>query len=189
MSKKDIQTERLLRYFLESTKNIIKSEGVDALTVRSIADNAGYSFGTLYKYFKDIKELVTQSGLEFIAECEEYVLENTPESTNPSDRIKFKSGKYIEYFVQYSGIYNLLFLSGKKSIGDIKNYNHALLKMHQNVFGTEFGSIFGDKSREMLDLFINIINGGLLLYNNRLYPETFSEFRQRINFQIEFLLK
>ena len=52
VTNKDIQTERLLRYFLDAAKNIIKSEGLDALTVRSVADKAGYSYGTLYNYYK-----------------------------------------------------------------------------------------------------------------------------------------
>ena len=58
MDKKIIQEERMKGYFIQATKEILKGEGLRAASVRNIADQAGYSYATLYNYFKDIKELI-----------------------------------------------------------------------------------------------------------------------------------
>ncbi len=178
VSNKEIQTERLLRYFLDSAKNIIKSEGIEALTVRSIADNAGYSFGTLYNYYKDVKELVFESGIEFMNECREYVYNSEFKSDIPEDIIKFKAGKYVEYFVQYTGIYHLLFLTGRTNIGKFTEFNDALIKMNNDIFKEDFEKLFGKSYKIMLDMYIMFINGSLLMYINRSYPADFLEFRK-----------
>ena len=188
MTNKDIQTERLLRYFLDAAKNIIKSEGIDALTVRSVADKAGYSYGTLYNYYKDVKDLIHQSGIEFMGECKEYVAGIQYPENEPIEIIKLKSGKYIEFFVQYTGIYNLLYISGKNSIGKFREFNQALIEMNTEIFGNEFKQIFGNKSNEMLAMFMTLVSGSLLLYINRMYPEEYTDFRKSLNFQMDMLL-
>ena len=53
MERKKIQEERIRGYFIQATKEILKGEGLSALSVRNIADRAGYSYATLYNYFKE----------------------------------------------------------------------------------------------------------------------------------------
>ena len=53
MEKKEIQEQRMRGYFIQATKEIIKGEGIKSVSVRNIADRAGYSYATLYNYFKD----------------------------------------------------------------------------------------------------------------------------------------
>lgn len=188
MKNKEIQTERLLRYFLDSSKNIIKSEGIRAITVRSIADNAGYSYGTLYNYYKDVKELIYKSAVEFMAECKEYVLSQKFEGKSNKDSIKLKAAKYTEYFIQYNGVYELLFIVGKNQIGNFDEFNKEFIKMNIEIFGDDFKSLFEDKNDEMLNMFINIISGNLLLYLNRMFPTDYLEFKKSMEFQIDKLL-
>ena len=53
MDKKEIQRQRMMKYFIEAGKQIILEEGVKNVTVRKVADLAGYSYATLYNYFED----------------------------------------------------------------------------------------------------------------------------------------
>lgn len=49
--------KRIMIYFIEATRNLIQSEGVDGLSIRKIADEAGYNSATLYNYFRDLEHL------------------------------------------------------------------------------------------------------------------------------------
>lgn len=189
MGNKEIQNERLLRYFLDSAKNIIKSEGIEALTVRSVADDAGYSYGTLYNYYKDVKELVFKSGIEFIDECKDYVLNSHYKEDDIKAEIKFKTKKYIEYFVQYIGIYQLLFITSKGAIGSFQSFSKSVVEMNKDIFGENFKTLFGENSDNLLNMYINLLAGNLLMYINRQQPEDYIEFRDSLEFQIDSFLK
>ena len=58
MEKKQIQEQRIKSYFIQATKEILKGEGLKCISVRNIADKAGYSYATLYNYFKDVQDLI-----------------------------------------------------------------------------------------------------------------------------------
>ncbi len=49
--------KRIMAYFIEATRSLIQSEGVDGLSIRKIANEAGYNSATLYNYFRDLEHL------------------------------------------------------------------------------------------------------------------------------------
>lgn len=49
--------KRIMIYFIEATQKLIQSEGVDGLSIRKIANEAGYNSATLYNYFRDLEHL------------------------------------------------------------------------------------------------------------------------------------
>ena len=49
--------KRIMIYFIEATRNLIQTEGVDGLSIRKIANEAGYNSATLYNYFHDLEHL------------------------------------------------------------------------------------------------------------------------------------
>ena len=56
MRNRQIQEERIKTYFLDSAKNLLRAEGLKGVSVRNVAYRAGYSYATLYNYFKDIND-------------------------------------------------------------------------------------------------------------------------------------
>ena len=88
MNRKEIQEERMKNYFIDATKEIITGEGIKALSVRSIAEKAGYSFATLYNYFKDVKDLIFYCVQDFSQECREYVVSRTENEERKKTKIK-----------------------------------------------------------------------------------------------------
>ena len=52
------QKYRTMRYFIDATKEIAAVEGIDKLTIRNIADRAGYNSATIYNYFESKTELL-----------------------------------------------------------------------------------------------------------------------------------
>ncbi|HWO77724.1 MAG TPA: TetR/AcrR family transcriptional regulator, partial [Bacillus sp. (in: firmicutes)] len=46
MKRKEIQMNRMWKYFVDATAQIIEEEGVENVTARKIADIAGYTSST-----------------------------------------------------------------------------------------------------------------------------------------------
>ncbi len=189
MAKNQIQNERMLRYFLDSTKNIIQSEGIEALSVRSIADKAGYSYATIYNYYKDVKELTFMSACEFIDECKLFVLDFEYNTSDQKESIKMKAKKLSNYYIQYIGIYHLLYLTNSYNVGNIEALKNKLEEMHNSIFKNEFDNLFAERSNIYLNNLINLITGALLLYINRMTPNSYKDYLINLEKHIDILLK
>ena len=56
--KKQIQKARIIHYFIEAAVKIIDEEGIEGVSIRKVADIAGYNSATLYNYFDDLPHLL-----------------------------------------------------------------------------------------------------------------------------------
>lgn len=68
MSNKTIQRNRMLRYFVESALQIIEKEGLEGITIRKVADIAGYNSATLYNYFDSLNHLIYFTSISYLNE-------------------------------------------------------------------------------------------------------------------------
>lgn len=67
----DIKCKRIMIYFIEATQKLIRTEGMDSLSIRKIANTAGYNSATLYNYFYDLEHLIMFGSVCYLRE---YVL-------------------------------------------------------------------------------------------------------------------
>ncbi|MDD5061870.1 MAG: TetR/AcrR family transcriptional regulator, partial [Candidatus Marinimicrobia bacterium] len=118
MIKKEIQEQRIRGYFIEATKELLKGEGLKSVSVRNIADRAGYSYATLYNYFNDAKDLIFVCVKDFQVECAAFVRNETTQGGHGIEKIKAIINAYVKYFVQYPGIFELFFL---EKVADISS--------------------------------------------------------------------
>ena len=187
MKNKEIQAKRMKEYFIQATKEILKGEGLQSISVRNVADRAGYSYATMYNYFKDINELIYVCVNDFQEECRQFVNEQTINNVNGIDKLKGSILAYINYFVEYPGIFELFFLNKPSGIG----INHSTLNIITNSLGKicekEWNfcishNIINAENAEKLKSQIRFsVIGMLLLYMNRRTPETYTEFIQQTN--------
>ena len=105
MKNKEIQEERIKGYFIEAAKEMLKGEGLKSISVRNIADRAGYSYTTLYNYFKDLNELIFLCVKDFQNECAQSISDEVRNKPQGFEKIKAITKAYINYFVQYPGIF------------------------------------------------------------------------------------
>jgi AcrR family transcriptional regulator len=52
------KSERVKQYFAEITRQIILEEGEEAVSIRKVAEKAGYSFATIYNHFDNLDEML-----------------------------------------------------------------------------------------------------------------------------------
>lgn len=53
-------------YFIDATAKIIKEEGIEHVTIRKIADLAGFTSSTIYNYFEELSHLTFFASMRFI---------------------------------------------------------------------------------------------------------------------------
>lgn len=66
MTKKEIQRKRIMTYFINAAKEIIDEEGIEGITIRKVADKAGYNSATLYNYFENLDHLTFFAAMKYI---------------------------------------------------------------------------------------------------------------------------
>lgn len=194
MTKKEIQEKRMKEYFIQATKDILKAEGINALSVRNIADKAGYSYATLYNYFKDINDLVFLCINDFQQECKLFVSKQSKKNSPGLDRLKASVQAYIDYFVEYPGIFDLFYLTKVGDFGNKQTIINAISISLDDVCQSDWNYcikqnlISVEKAASIKHQLKLVVIGLLLLYLNRRIPDSYTEFMKQANDQINFLI-
>lgn len=55
-----------MRYFIDAAQSILEQEGMQGLTIRKVADMAGYNSATLYSYFENLDHLAFYASLKYL---------------------------------------------------------------------------------------------------------------------------
>lgn len=161
ISKRELKAQRVKDLFIETTKNIIIEQGIKEVSARKVADEAGYTFATIYNHFKNMDELLFATRSKIIAELIS-VLQNT---ANNSKNIIYDVFKcYIDYLVNNTNIFELLFYVklNKQHTNFEKNVDYALLS---EMFINSFKQL--NYREELLDVCNTIffsIHGMLMIY-------------------------
>lgn len=190
MTKNEIQEQRMKGYFIQATKELLKGEGLKSVSVRNIADQAGYSYATLYNYFKDVKDLIFECVKDFQEECEQQVLADTSEMQHGFEKMKAIIKSYIRYFVQYPGIFELFFLEKPGDIGSKQPTLQLIYSFTDKVCGDEWDFCLSqnwvspEKADLMKDEIRYVVAGMLLFYLNRRLPENYAVFMAKVDEQI-----
>lgn len=66
MDKLTIKKKRVMMYFIEATQELILNEGMENLSIKKIADKAGYNTATIYNYFEDLEELILYASIDYL---------------------------------------------------------------------------------------------------------------------------
>jgi len=194
MEKKEIQEQRMKGYFIEATREMLKGEGLRSINVRAVADRAGYSYATMYNYFKDIKELVFICVKGFQEEAEAIIIEKTSKSPRGKDKISEIMKSYISYFVQYPGIFELFFVEKMNDIGANQPTASLIYTFPDRLCATELQYcidqkiITEEKAAIMKDQLRFGITGMMLFYMHRGLPVGFNEFISTVDMQLNAIL-
>ncbi|WP_165043313.1 TetR/AcrR family transcriptional regulator [Adlercreutzia sp. ZJ138] len=129
--------KKIVASFVEATAHIIENEGLDAVSIRKVASQAGYSSATMYLYFRDLDELITMSSIS-------YLRDYLSELAADAETMQTAEAEYLhtwELFCKYSFanapiFLHLYFKDHNDSLGDI-------IKEYYSVFPNELDKISG----------------------------------------------
>ncbi|HRP02355.1 MAG TPA: TetR/AcrR family transcriptional regulator [Candidatus Kapabacteria bacterium] len=161
----NIKEERIKGYFINAAKEIIRGEGIVALNVRNIAERAAYSPATLYAYFKDLNDLIKECVDSFINEFSDYLVEEM--KSNKDNFYKAYYTYYTRYFIQYAGIYQLLFIEANPILKNNTTLALKIMNIPKKINPTY---------QYVDDQYYYAVNGLLLIYMNRNNAMSFADF-------------
>lgn len=129
--------KKIVASFVEATATIIAEEGLEAVSIRKVASQAGFSSATMYLYFKDLDELITMSSIS-------YLRDYLSELAADADTMETAEAKYLHtwrLFCKYSFanapiFQHLYFKEHNAPLSDI-------IKEYYSVFPNELDKISG----------------------------------------------
>ena len=68
-ANKLIKKQRVMCYFIDAARELSESMPLDDITIRAVADKAGYNSASLYNYFTDIDQLRAFTAIDLMSEC------------------------------------------------------------------------------------------------------------------------
>ncbi len=107
--KRNLKRSRGKMYFLQAAKEMIAGEGVESVSVRKVADAAGYSYPTLYNYFEDLNELLWETKLFMIHELMEELQRKMQYPIEDKEGIKKAFKTYMEYYLANPNVFRFFY--------------------------------------------------------------------------------
>ena len=190
MTEISIKKLRMMGYFITAADEIIKEEGIEKATIRSIAEKAGYNSATIYNYFNDLEHLIFFTK---IANLEVYKTRIFVEETfkNPHDFYDLFFSKYSLQLNETVTLYHEIFpdrlktenkrLKSMLSRNDIYKRNMALVA--NCVENGYFDESIAEKINELMILtYSGLLNKYLETDSNDVegYTEDFMEYLDMI---------
>ena len=191
MKNKEIQEKRMKEYFIQATKEILRGEGLKCVNVRNIADKAGYSYATLYNYFRDVNDLVFYCVEDFQEECKAYANGKSLNYSPGIERIKALIVGYMEYFIQYPGVFDLFYLERVGDFGGKESTISVIESSLDSICNDDWNYCLKTKIVDKKDIVLikqllrNQVIGLLLLYLNRRIPVAYTDFIESSQKQID----
>lgn len=107
--KQDIKRNRIKKYFLEAAKNIVMQEGAENISVRKVADIAGYSYATIYNYFTDLNELLWEVKGSMVWEIVDFMKKEIPEPTYDRKGISSLFRTYVIFYLKNPNVFRFFY--------------------------------------------------------------------------------
>lgn len=122
--RKEIQTARMWRYFLDAASELIKEKGLQQITIREIADKAGYTSSTVYNYFQDLSHLKFFAVMRFTKSYVQALPKYMEQGNNTIEKWLYSWECFCKHSFQDPEIYSLLYIEnlGTKPEEMVQNY-------------------------------------------------------------------
>jgi AcrR family transcriptional regulator len=102
---------RIRQVFIDSAKEIIDSQGLEAVSAREISKVSGYSYTTVYNYFKDMDSLLTHVAVDYLEESYQLMIQGLEEVSSIKEKIIVASQRYFEYMYNHPSIFKIIFIN------------------------------------------------------------------------------
>lgn len=111
LSGKDIRRQRVIDDFIRAAREILEQDGVQGVSARKVAERAGWSYATIYNYFRDINHLLWHCIPGYIADIYSYIQKSAEGETLGLNQLIKAHTAYVGYFHERPNIYKFMFLT------------------------------------------------------------------------------
>ncbi|WP_186670835.1 TetR/AcrR family transcriptional regulator [Sporosarcina sp. BP05] len=131
MGNKKIQRSRMWKYFVDATAEIIEEEGIENVTIRKVADRAGYNSATIYNYFTEISHLIFFASMKFLKTYTDDVGSAIEKGKNPLEKYILSWECFCKHSFQQPQIFHAVFIK------DLGNHPEKLLADYYEIYPSD----------------------------------------------------
>jgi AcrR family transcriptional regulator len=143
--RREREKEALRTRIVEAARDIVSEEGLDALSMRAIAQRAEYSPATIYLYFRDKDALlreVIQAGFERMGEYMREEMEEIGATPSPAEQYLALGRAYVRFAIENTAYFRVMF--------ELPSVAHLDCMPRECVAGTAHGLIPRDFAATMV---------------------------------------
>jgi len=107
--KRQLKRDRIREYFLNAAKEIIMHDGAESVTVREVANRAGYSYATLYNYFEDLNDLLRETKQSMFRDVFAWMTKAVSDVPKDISGLKKTYEIYMSYYFDHSHVFNFFY--------------------------------------------------------------------------------
>lgn len=139
-----LKRKRIMIYFIEAAEKLIRQNGIENLSIRKIATEAGYNSATIYNYFNDLEQLTMFGSICYLREYVAQLEKELKPGMRAIDSYRTIYHCFNRNALRYPEIYHNIFF-GKYS-GELASVLHLY---YHELFPKELEN-FSEETRTML---------------------------------------
>lgn len=184
--RRAIKAGRVKRAFTEAAVKIIMEEGVASVYIRRVADQAGYTFDSLYKYFTSEDELLWYARGIMIGDIAAYMDAAAGDELAGIGGVRKLFGKYLDYFIANPNVFRFFYFY-RLNHSEKPEGGEKAVKAFEIL--TASGFCTAEEAGTMIQTMIYCAHGLLTLSISENDELSLREIRARMDEVIQFLLR
>ncbi len=121
----------MLKYFIDATAEIIEKEGIENVTIRKIADIAGYNSATIYNYFGEVSHLIFFAAMKFLKTYTHDMLASVAKGKDALDKYFLAWECFCKHSFKDSQLFHTIFIS------DLGEHPEELVKRYYSLYQSD----------------------------------------------------
>lgn len=157
--------------FINTTQEMIDEDGLDNISVRKIAERAGFHNSTIYLYFKDLDQLIMLASMKYFQEYS-YMLElQSQKDRTPAENFYAIWNLFFDTIMKKPQLFYHFFF-GKRScdLDQIMNLYYGIFPEERRQFSTNIEAMYFGKNitERSLQLLLPLIPAENLVTSSKL---------------------
>lgn len=143
MAGKELQKKRILIYFIEATQEIMNEDGISNITIRKVAQRAGYNSATLYNYFDDLEQLILYASLRYLHLYTEDLSKELPQCKTERERfLQLWRSFCLISFLHPEPFERIFFCKYSSQLGHIYSHYYELFPEEKKAPSEDLAHVF-----------------------------------------------
>lgn len=153
ISDMSLKKRRVMIYFIEAARNIMIADGAAGLSIRRIAEAAGYNSATLYNYFEDLNHLVLYASMSYLRDYAAALGANIKPGMNAAEVYRTIYATFDEYAFKSPEIfYNMFFGPQSSKLSEVAEHYYELFPEELTVHSPAVRSMLSQGNMYLRDL-------------------------------------
>lgn len=142
IDKEELKRQNTIR-FINSARELIDQDGLEQVSIRKIAEKAGFHNSTIYLYFKDLDQLIMLASMKYFREYSSLLGKQSKKNLPPTDNFVCIWEIFADSILEYPKIfYNFFFGKRSDNLQDIMNTYYNIFPEEKEEFSEDIETMY-----------------------------------------------